>query len=185
MKKMSPPTHLEPGYLYKKYEPLRKSIFNKFKDRMSNQADKEDLISTIDIIFIQLVNEYDPNRGVDFPFYIKRMLDLRTYHHVTKYLKNVNKETYTDGYGVIIEDEGFEDIFNRIIDLYSIDPDLQLGEKHRNLMIGILIEGKSIQQLAEEEGVDPERLHARQYFLIKKLKKLYEEHKEKYGEDLY
>lgn len=185
MKKMSPPTHFEPEYLYVKYEPLRRSMFNKFKDSMANQADREDLSASIDQIFLQLVSEYNPHRGVDFPFYIKRMLELRVYHHVTKYRENVNKESYSDENGLVIEDDSYEEIFNRIIDLHSIDPDLQLGEKHRRLMIGILIERKSLKQLAEEEGVDTGRLHARLYFLIRKLKKLYQEHIEIYGEDLY
>lgn len=187
---MMPPTHLEPEYLFNKYEPLRKSIFNKFKDKMANMSDREDLFSTINQIFIQLVTEYDPNRGVDFPFYIKRMLDLRTYHHVTKYLRSSNKEQYGDENGLIIEDTSFDEIFNRIVDLNSIDPDLELGQKHRELMIGVLIHRKSLKQLAEEEGVPPDRLHARLYFLIRKLRKLHEDHKYMYGDiknndDLY
>lgn len=185
-KKLEPPTHLEPEYLYYKYEPLRKAVYKKFKDRMSNQADREDLLSTIDQIFFQLVNEYDPNRGVDFPFFIKRMLDLRTYHHVDKYLKRSNKETYRDDDSeFIIEDETYQELFQRIVDLNSIDPELELGQKHRELMVGVLIHRKTLKELAEEEGVPVDRLHARLYFLLKKLRKLHDEHKEIYGEDLY
>jgi RNA polymerase sigma factor (sigma-70 family) len=185
-KKLTPPTHLDPVYLYDKYELLRKAVFKKFKDKMTNHADREDLMSTIDQIFLQLVDEYNPHRGVDFPYYIKRMLDLRTFHHVTKFLKNVNKETYSDDDSeLIIEDESYEELFQRIVDLNSIDPDLQLGEKHRRLMVGVLIERKTLKELAEEEGVPVDRLHARLYFLLKKLKRLHEEHKEIYGEDLY
>ena len=103
-KKLEPPTHLEPEYLYLKYEPLRKAVFNKFKSKMANQADREDLLLSIDQIFLQLVMEYDPNRGVDFPYFIKRMTDLRTYHHVTKYLKNINKESYAEEDIVISDD---------------------------------------------------------------------------------
>lgn len=182
-KKLEPPTHLEPQYLFDKYEPLRKSMLNKFKDRMTNEADRDDLFSTINAIFIDLVNEYDPNRGVDFPYYIKRMLEFRTYHHVTKYSKNVNKESYGDE--LIIEDDSYEEILQRIVDLYSIDPTIQLGDKHRQLMIGVLIHRKSLKEIAEEEGVPADRIHARLYFLLKKLRKVYEEHKQKYGEELY
>lgn len=183
MKKLDPPTHLEPAYLYEKYEPLRRAMYKKFKDKMSNQSDKEDLWSAIGEIFIQLVSEFDPHRGVDFPYYIKRMLDLRTYHHVTKYLKNVNRESYGDE--LVIEDENYEELFDRIIDLNSIDPNIELGEKHRQLMVGLLIHRKSLKELADEEGVPPDRLHARLYFLLQKLRKVHEEHKEMYGEDLY
>lgn len=183
MKKLDPPTHLEPMYLFDKYEPLRGAVFRKFKDRMASQADKEELFSTIGEIFLQLVSEFDPNRGVDFPYYIKKMLDFRTYHHVSKYSKNINKESYGDD--LVIEDESYEEMFDRIIDLNSIDPNIDLGDKHRELMIGVLIHKKSLKQLAEEEGVPVDRLHARLYFLIRKLRETHEEHKKKYGDDLY
>lgn len=182
--KLLPPTHYEPEYLYTKYEPLRRATFKKFKDMMANDQDRQDLMSNIDQMFLQLVSEYDPNRGVDFPYYIKKMLDLRIYHYVSKYLDNVNKETYTED-ELVIQDDSFEEILQRIVDLNSVDPDLVLGEKHRNLMIGVLIERKTLKELAEEEGVPPDRLHARLYFLIKKLKKASEDTKKMYGEDLY
>ncbi len=185
-KKLDPPTHLEPEYLYHKYDPLRRAVFNKFKSKMNNTADKEDLISTIDQIFFQLVSEYDPHRGVDFPYYIKRMLDLRTYHHVTKYLKNVNKEIFReDDTEMVIEDESFHEIFQRVIDLNSIDPTLELGEKHRQLMVGVLIERKTLKEIAMEEGVPVDRLHARIYFLIRKLRNSHEKQIEEFGDDLY
>lgn len=185
--KLSPPTHLEPEYLYNKYKPLRKAVFAKFKDKMVNRADMEELQDTIDVLFIQLVREYNANLGVDFPFFIKKMLDLRTYHYVTNYLKNVNRETYanTEEDEIIIEDHSTEELFQRIIDLHSIDPTIELGEKHRELLIGVLIHRKTLKQLAEEEGVPLDRLHARQYFLRKKFKKIYEDHKREYGEDMY
>lgn len=183
-KKLEPPTHLDPYYLYEKYKPLRMAVFKKFKSMMANESDREDLMSTIDQIFLQLVNEYDPNRLVDFPFYIKRMIDLRTYHHVTKYLKNINRETFTDE-ELVIQDDSVEELIQRVIDLNSIDPTLTLGEKHRKLMVGVLIERKSLKELAEEEGVPADRLHARLYFLLKKLRSIHEKHVEEHGEDLY
>jgi RNA polymerase sigma factor (sigma-70 family) len=183
MKKLEPPTHLEPMYLYNKYEPLRKAMYNRFKDKMSSNADREELHAVIGEMFLQLVSEFDPSRGVDFPYYIKRMLNHRTWHYVDKYLKVTNKETYEDEF--IIEDESYEEIFDRIIDLHSIDPGIELGEKHRNLMIGVLIHKKTLKEMADEEGVPVERLHARLYFLLKKMREVHEKHKEQYGEDLY
>lgn len=182
--KLLPPVSLEPEYLYHKYEPLRKAVFKKFRDKMTNDADRQDLICVIDQIFLQLVSEYDPNRGVDFPYYIKRMLDLRTYHHVTKFLANVNRETFTEE-ELLIEDDSFEEILQRIIDLNSMDPSIVLGDKHRKLMVGVLIERKTLKELADEEGVPPDRLHARLYFLLKRMRKEYEAQVEKYGENLY
>lgn len=193
-KKLTPPTHYDPVYLYKKYELLRKSVYKKFKDKMGSQSDREDLMGTIDQIFLQLVTEYDPNRGVDFPYYIKRMLQLRTYHHVTKYLKRINGEAplyFKNEEGEVLEledtivDEHAEEIFSRITDLYSINPYIELGEKHRNLMIGLFIRKKTLQELAEEEGVPIDRLHARLYFLIKKMEAEHEIDKEIFGDDLY
>lgn len=183
-KKLEPPTHLEPGYLYDKYQPLRKAVFKKFKDKMANQADREDLLSSIDQIFLQLVSEYDPNRGVDFPYFIKRMIDLRTYHHVTKYLKNINKESYAEE-EIVVSDDSVAELLQRVIDLNSIDPNIVLGDKHRKLMVGVLIDRKSLKELADEEGVPPDRLHARLYFLLKKLRDVYDEHTKLHGEDLY
>lgn len=157
---------------------------NKFKDRMANETDRQDLMSTIDFIFLQLVKEFNPNIGVDFPYYIKQMLQLRTYHYVTKYQENLNKEIYSDE-EFIIEDDSYKELLDRIVNLHSIDDEIELGEKHRQLMIGVLIERKSIKKLAEEEGVPVERLHARLYFLVKKLKGVHETHVEIFGEDMY
>jgi DNA-directed RNA polymerase specialized sigma24 family protein len=120
------------------------------------------------------------------------MLDLRTYHHVDKYLKRVNKEHLLsvredtdDDPAIEIQDESIESVFQRIVDLNSINPDLELGQKHRDLMIGVLIHRKTLAELAKEEGVPVDRLHARLYFLLKKLRKQYDEDVEWYGEDLY
>jgi hypothetical protein len=151
---------------------------------MDNQADREDLQAEIDELFCELVSEYNPNRGVDFPYFIKKMLDLRTYHFVTKYLKNVNNESYS-AEELVIEDDSYKEIFEKIIELNSLDPNIQLGEKHRRLMVGILIEGKTLKELADEEGVLLDRIHARLYFLIRKMKKNREQEIAQYGKDMY
>lgn len=181
---MLPPTHLEPEYLFSKFEPLRKAVYYKFKSRMSNEGDREDLAAAIDEIFLTLVGEYNPNRGVDFPYYIKKMMDLRVYHYITSYTKNLNREILGEE-EITVEDEGYKDLVNRLINLNSINPDVVLGEKHRKLMVGVLIEGKTLKELADEEGVPSDRLHARLYFLIKKMSKEYEKQVEIYGEDMY
>lgn len=183
-KKLTPPTNLEPSYLYEKYTLLRMATFKKFRNHMANEEDRNELMSNIDILFLQLVKEYNPNLGVDFPYYIKKMLELRVYHYVTKYLKNVNNETFSED-EIVQVDESWEEIMQRIIDLNSFDDSVILGEKHRNLLVGVLIEKKTLKELAEEEGVPVDRLHARLYFLIKKLKEQYEEMVRKEGGDPY
>lgn len=189
MKKLEPPTMLDPEYLFHKYEPLRKAIFGRFRPRMANHTDREELMLAINQTFIELVAEYDPNRGVDFPYYIKRMLELRIGHYATKYYKTVNSESYSseddENIEITVLDHSAEEILNRIVDLNSFDPNIVLGDKHRNLMIGLLIEHKTLKELADEEGVPLDRLHARLYFLLRKLSKVYESHVSKHGKDMY
>lgn len=168
--KMEPPTHLEPEYLFHKYKPLRQATYKKYQTWMQNDQDKEELRNHIDYQFILLVQEYNPNLDVDFPFYIKKMLDFRTNHFTTKYTTLLSRETYVDD-EIRIPDSDFEEITNRILDIYSINPDINLGEKHRNLLIGLLIERKSLKELADEEGVPLDTIHARFYFLKAKLQR--------------
>lgn len=184
-----PPEHLDPEYLHEKYAPLRKSIYRMHYDKFRSNADREDLEAQITQMFISLVVEYNPHLGVDFPYYIKKMLNFRTTHYVDGYVKSRSKERYqiNDESSPIyeIEDASVNELIEKIVDLNSIDPNINLGDKHRNLLIGIIIRGKSLKELALEEGVLPERLHARFYFLKKKLEQIYEEHKKVHGKNLY
>lgn len=183
----APPTHLDPEYLFEKYTPLRRAIYKKHRDKMRNNADREDLESQITQLFIMLVVEYDPHMGVDFPYYINMMLNYRVMHYVDRYCKFRAKEHYSEDSREAnqVEDINTTDLIQKIIDLNSIDPDINLGDKHRKLLIGIIIEGKTIKELADEEGVPAERLHARFYFLKKKLEKVHEEHTKAHGKNLY
>lgn len=70
--------------LNKQYKPLILATFKKFNVFLPNAESKKDLFQTIQEIFNRLVLEYDERRRVDFPFYIKRMLELRTWHYVSK-----------------------------------------------------------------------------------------------------
>lgn len=157
--------------LMEKYKPLIFSVYKRLHPMLRDKGDKEDLMSQINMIFARLVVEYDPRRGVDFPYYIKRMLELRAYHYVTKELKVKNKEVLTESftndevtYGEI-SDKEFDDIIN----LLSWDDNFTLGKKQKRLFIGLLVEHKSLKELAEEEGVDVSVLHTRMHFLLKKL----------------
>lgn len=182
-KKLYPPTNLEPMYLYDKYAPLRKAMYIKFENRIHASIDKQDLIGVIDELFLELVNEYNPNRGVDFPYYIKYMLNLRVYHHITSYQKYTNEVSTEED--LVVEDDSIQKLLDRVIDLNSLDPNILLGEKHRKLMVGILIEQKTLGELAEEEGVPHDTVHARLYFLLKRLRGEYKKQKDLYGDDMY
>ncbi|QKE56523.1 RNA polymerase sigma factor [Bacillus phage YungSlug] len=167
--------------LLEDYKPLILATYKRFHSTFKNKEDKEDLMSQIRFLFTKLVFEYDPRRGVDFPYYIKRMLELRTYHWVTKTLKQKNAEVITEGftndeltYGNLFD--SLED-FERIIKLQSWDDNFTLGEKQKKLFIGLLVENKTIKELAEEEGVDASIIHTRMHFLVKKLTKQAKEQK--------
>jgi len=175
---------LDPETLFRNYEPLRKAMTKKFVHMMHNGADREDLFAAVNMLFIQLVNEYSPKRGVDFPYYIKKMLEFRVYHHITKYLRVVNKETCEEDFSAYEQSYNEKDI-QRAIDMMSIDPSIVLGEKHRKLMEGLIIHKKSLRELAAEEGVSVNRVQARVYFLSIKYLKEYSKLVEKYGPDIY
>lgn len=184
MTKLKPPTYFDPEYLYEKYEPLRKAVFARSVSKMSSSSDRQDLVGIIDEIFFQLVREFNPHMGVDFPYYIKKMLGLRVYHQITKHLKVVNTE-YCSENDLLIEDSWYEDIYDKIVDLNSMDPNIKLGDKHRQLLINTVIHKKTLQEQAKEEGVPIDRLHARMYFLRQKFEDEYENQKNKYGDDMY
>lgn len=158
--------------LLEDYKPLILSVYKRFHPMLKSKEDKEDLMSQIVTLFTKLVYEYDPRRGVDFPYYIKRMLELRTYHYVTKQLQVKNKEVLTQTF--TSNELGFRDIeqdeLEEIINLQSWDDNFSLGKKQKRLFVGLLIEHKTLKELAEEEGVDVAILHTRMHFLLKKLK---------------
>jgi len=153
-----------------------------------NKEDKEDLMSTINTLFAKLVFEFDIQRGVDFPYYIKKMLVLRTYHYVNKTIDRNSKEVLTEGFtndeiafgdGASICEE-----LELVEKILSWDDDFTLGKKQKQLFVGLLVEHKSLKQLAEEEGVDVSILHTRMHFLLKKLRALTQEQKRKEYLDL-
>lgn len=158
------------------YKPLILSIYKKFNSRFNRKEDKEDLMSQIQLLFVMLVGEYDSRRGVDFPYYIKKMLDFRTYHYITKETQFKNRESLN------FEEVGAESLNNqasnefndaiwRIINLESFDDNLKLGNKQKRLFVGLLIENKTLKELADEENVNISVLHTRIHFLLRKLLK--------------
>lgn len=165
--------------LLEDYKPLILSIYRRFHPMFKSKEDKEDLMAQIKLIFTKLVFEYDPRRGVDFPYYIKRMLELRTYHYVTKTLQQRNREVLTESFTndeitFGSKQETCEEL-EQIIKLESWDDDFTLGKKQKQLFIKLLIEHKTLKELAEEEGVDVSILYTRMHFLLKKLRQKAEE----------
>jgi hypothetical protein len=75
--------------LFHQYRNLRMSIFNHYKESISDLAAHADLMSYIDEQFIRLVKEYSINGEVDFPGYIKTKLHYRVKH---SYIKSVYRD---------------------------------------------------------------------------------------------
>lgn len=160
--------------LLEQYKPLILSIYKRYHTMFNNKEDKDDLLCEIKHIFTKLVYEYDPRYGVDFPFYIKKMLTLRTWHYVSKQIKVKSKEVTVEGltndeitFGEVDEDN---DDLETILNIMAFDDDFKIGKKQKALYIGLLRDHKSLQDLADEEGVNVSTLHTRLHFLIKKLK---------------
>lgn len=159
--------------LLEMYKPLILGTYARFKPMLERSEDKKDLLSQITAIFTKLVYEYDPRRGVDFPYFIKRMVEVRTYHYVTKVLKQKNKEVFIDSFKNSDSIEELAEVMEElesVVDVQSWDDDFKLGKKQKQLFIGLVVHHKSLKQLAEEEGVDVSILHTRMHFLLKKLK---------------
>lgn len=178
-----PMTQRDVHHLLEQYKPLIYSIYKKRNYIFKTSFDKEDFISQLHLIFTSLVYEYDPARGVDFPYYIKRMMELRAGHYITKYIKHhkrevtLQPETATFNKERMQFDEltaGGDYLDDDMLDVLTVeswdDVELELGEKHRNLFKGILADNKTLKQIAEEEGVSISTLHTRMHVLTKKLR---------------
>lgn len=75
--------------LLKEYKNLINAIYRDVAGQLSDKVKQDDLRGYIIYEFILLVKEYDPQFGVDFPYYIKKSLTLRTRH---SYLSSVHKD---------------------------------------------------------------------------------------------
>lgn len=160
--------------LFNDYKPLILKTYKKYYPRLKGR-DREDLLSQIKLLFYELVLQYDPSRGVDFPYYIQYMLDRRTYHYVQKQIKREYKETliegFTNGQINFVEDIDNGEEFKKVENLLSWDDDFSLGTKQKDLFIKLLKEKKDIHEVAKEENVKVSTIHTRLHFLIKKLNK--------------
>ena len=67
--------------------------YNTESGKVGDKIKQDDLKSYIVYQFITLVKEYDPHSGVDFPYYIKEKLTLRTRH---SYIKKVFRDEYRE-----------------------------------------------------------------------------------------
>lgn len=188
VRKPKPPRdndYLNMNTLLEKYDPLIKSVYNKFSNYSglcSNSDDREDLKSQIMLEFVRLVQEYTPSRGVDFPGYVKMLLQQRVYHHVTKLQRISNNESVSYSYSADNGDPylDFDNLFDVIDEdavyaaekaeaLASIDWDSIGGNKNRELIEKVMYKGKTLEEIAEEEGITVKTIRIRLHAVCKKL----------------
>lgn len=182
---------LDVDKLFEQYKPLMGSIYKKFSKYNGVffcQSDYEDLKAQIELEFVKLCNEYDPTRGVDFPGFIKFHLQQRVYHYVTKLQRRLANETtsfgkpYEEDDSTLIEfdntmeliDETSIQAFEKIEALTSLDWRAIVGKKHKHLIEAILYEGKSIEDIAMQEGVVVKVIRLRLHFACERLKQWYQ-----------
>lgn len=166
--------------LMEDYDPLIKSVykkFAKFNNLYYNHMDFEDLESEVQFEFIRLCREYDPNRGVDFPGYVKFHLQQRVYHWVTKLQRNRQRETVAYNKDFNADDDesdsidfdnicdknsedGFDD-YCRIEALQSVDLSLLQNDLQKRIVYDILFLHKNIEDIAIDEGVSKRTVQMR------------------------
>lgn len=179
------PEYLDVETLMEKFTPLMRSIyklFSSYNGIFVQQADYDDLYSQIQLEFIKLCREYDPTRGVDFPGYIKFHLQNRVYHYVTKEQRRQQKEQTAKSFGYDYDDKPMDmENYPELIDMdalkafekadaiASLDWRAIVGKKHRALIEGVLFKNKTLEEMAEEEGVTMKVMRLRLHFACIRL----------------
>ena len=115
--------------LLHQYRNLRLSVYNQYKDYLTDSVSQDELRSYIDEQFIRLVKEYDINGPVDFPGYIKTKLNYRVKH---SYIKG----EYRDRQRVFVPKNDF-DVSNLIEKNPRIDEELGYYEALEYALHGI------------------------------------------------
>lgn len=189
------PEYLDVNMLFEQYQPLMGSIysrFSKYNGLFNCSADYEDLKSQIEFEFVKLCSAYDPTRGVDFPGYIKIHLQQRVYHYITKLQRRTNTEvtsygkTFDDSDNNMMDfdntteliDEDSIRAFERVEALASLDWRAIVGKKHKRLIESILYEGKTIEDIAVQEGVVVKVIRLRLHFACERLRQWHQRQEE-------
>lgn len=188
--------YLDADKLFEQYKPLMGSIyarFSKYNGRLFTcQADYEDLKSQIELEFVRLCSEFDPTRGVDFPGYVKIHLQQRVFHYITKTQRRVNAEstssgrTFDDSDNVLTDFDNTTELidedsireFERVEALASLDWRAIVGKKHKRLIEDILFDHRTIEEIAEKEGVAVKVVRLRLHFACERLKQWYHRQEE-------
>lgn len=159
-----------PERLLEEYSNFIKAIQKKYNAYLSNPEDKAELHSQIQLEFLKLVEEYDTRRGVDFPGYIKMMLPQRVYHYVMKNVDFNKREVSCEEVYDVIPEAYDSDLEIELVEaIASLNSTAIIGSKRSRLLESLLIERKTLEEIAEEEGVEVKVIRLRFHFLCKKL----------------
>lgn len=158
------PEFLDTEALLLRFEPLIKSIHNKFMSYNNvffGQEDSNDLYNQIVLEFLRLRKNYDPRRGVDFTGYIKLHLQQRIYHYVMKKQRLVQSEQVASGSSdsgdvindvncmlEVVEDTSSIEEFERTDAVNSIPWEL-LNDEQSELVQHVFVEQKTVEELAK------------------------------------
>lgn len=175
--------------LWKMYNPLRRSIYKRVASKLSNESDKEDLISYINEHFVRLVKEYDVASEVDFPGYVKTLLTFRTTSSfISGIAKVYNKEESIgiqeeldaqlhDENGVDIDEEEvmeyYDDFLKFVMERYPFT-DMELS-----ILEHIMVDDRSLaiaRDIREEYSISQKEALASVESLRERLKKYVEEY---------
>ncbi|MDA3733580.1 sigma-70 family RNA polymerase sigma factor [Niameybacter massiliensis] len=161
--------------LWQHFEPLCTKWAHKLKEV---DYSVEDLMQESYLILCTAIDTYNQDKEISFSAYYKVML----YRWGSNYRRK-NRE-------VLVVEEREENFWDRIQDeqvqveqqilqkevVKSIEWALhRLSEKERKLMIKLYFSEKSLNDLATAEGLSYKALTSKKYYLLKKLKKIFEE----------
>lgn len=162
----------EPLILKLTSSPLHEK--NNFDFKLSPD-EQEDLKSQIIFMFIELFNEYKPEEGTYFTYYIKEKLTWRVNNHVRKmipekkYRVDLNLEEVAEEE---IEEENEntdqkEEKYKELVALFDILP-----KKRREIMKLLYIENLSISGAAKKLSISPQAVDRQKSLAVKTLQNL-------------
>ena len=173
------PEFLDKQVLLKKYYPLMRSIhkyFCSYVGILDQPYDVDDLMSQIQMEFLNLAQKFDPKRGVDFPGYIKLNLRHKIYHYVTKSQKLQSREQLIRQYGEDYSlpdksDEKVADQFD-VVEILASIPWHKLKQMHRIIVVDLIKNHKTLEQIARDHGYPIKEVRANFELVIDLLQSL-------------
>lgn len=136
----------DPEYLLKRYEPLINALNKKYLSKYWHLLDPQELRAQTEFEFLKLLKKYDPKRGVDFDFFIKKMLNFSVLHYVERLTKINKNEGTADGEETVekLSAVVFPDFITKL------PLDLVLTDYQRELLIAVVVHDKKVPIIARD-----------------------------------